>query len=86
MTLRHDFTRVAAELREQARRAWGEVRTGDSRALAELWRPELGSTPRPIKRLLEPIVAVSAMAALGVLVGRARRHSASCSSSVRSPT
>jgi hypothetical protein len=37
--------------------------------LAELWRPELGATPPAFKRLLEPVVAASALAALGVLVG-----------------
>jgi hypothetical protein len=40
-----------------------------SKALATFVRPNLGSTPEPVARLLEPLVAGAAALALAVLVG-----------------
>lgn len=39
----------------------------DSKALAELLRPQLGAVPSPARRLLEPMVAAAAIAALASL-------------------
>lgn len=39
----------------------------DSTALSEFIRPNLGQTPPALRRVLEPIVAVSALLALAVL-------------------
>jgi len=69
MTLRDDFARVARGLADEARRVWSETRPNDNRALAEIFRPELGPTPEPLRRLLEPVVAVAALTALGALGG-----------------
>jgi hypothetical protein len=69
MTLIDDLTRVANELREHARRLVGDPDATRSRALTELWRPELPPAPAPLRRLLEPAIATAALTAIGALAG-----------------
>lgn len=58
--LRAEAARLGATLKGQAT---------DSKALAHFLRPSLGPTPRPLARVLEPVVAVAAALVLVSLVG-----------------
>jgi hypothetical protein len=53
---------VFARLREEARRL--RDRGTSSQALSQMLKPNLGPTPEPLRRLLEPVVAATALAAL----------------------
>ncbi len=53
--LKAEATRLGASFKGQAT---------DTRALTELLRPNLGPTPRPLRRLLEPVVAMAALSLL----------------------
>jgi hypothetical protein len=50
-----EASRLGAAFRSQAT---------DTKALSEILRPNLGPTPKPLRRLLEPVVAVAALSAL----------------------
>jgi hypothetical protein len=41
----------------------------ETRPVVELMRPNLGTTPPPLRRVLEPVVAASAALALAALLG-----------------
>ncbi len=58
------------ELRQTANRWRAEI-GGEpgAKTLATFIRPNLGPTPAPVRRVLEPVVAASAMLALAVLSG-----------------
>jgi len=53
--VKSEATRLGAAFRSQAT---------DSKALSLLLRPNLGPTPQPLRRLLEPVVAAAALSAL----------------------
>jgi hypothetical protein len=69
MSLRDDVQKITAILREEADRAWHRLRSQDSKAMAQLWRPNLGPTPAPLRRMLEPAVAASGLFSLIALLG-----------------
>ncbi len=61
---------LGARVRDEAARV--SARSGydtESGALSAFIRPNLGPTPRPLRRVLEPVVAASAVLALVVLLG-----------------
>ncbi len=65
------LSELRARLREEARRLRTRV-AGNGRpatALSALVRPDLGNTPAPVRRFLEPLVAASALVVLIVLLG-----------------
>lgn len=43
---------------------WRQLCARDDRRLRALMRPELGRTPQPVRRILEPMIAVVAAAVL----------------------
>lgn len=51
-------------LKHESQRLKDRLHGADRRALTQLVTPELGNTPKPLKRILEPVVAVAALAAL----------------------
>jgi hypothetical protein len=67
MSLLDNLRRAVEGLREEAEHAW--TGTTDSRAMAQLFRPNLGPTPQPLRRVLEPLLAGSALAVLAGLAG-----------------
>lgn len=69
MSLRDSLADAAREARQTAERVWNDVRGEPSTAMAHFLRPNLGPTPPAMRRVLEPIVAASAMLALFVLGG-----------------
>ncbi len=44
-------------------------RGGETQALSQLLRPDLGKTPAPLRRVLEPVVAATALVVLASLLG-----------------
>ena len=64
--LRDTFERLRAE----AVRIAGAVKGhSENKALTELLRPNLGPTPEPLRRMLEPLVAACAVSVLAALLG-----------------
>ncbi len=55
---------VLADLRQHGARLVGRLQKGDARALTQLLRPNLGPTPSSLRRVLEPVVALSALTLL----------------------
>ena len=70
MTIRELLDELRARAQDEAARAYAGLRgnPSDSEALAEFIRPNLGNTPAPLKRWLEPIVAGAALLALLVVL------------------
>ncbi|MEE8408786.1 MAG: hypothetical protein V3T05_04200 [Myxococcota bacterium] len=60
---------AVAEIKRGAERIWSDVKGEPPTALAHFLRPNLGRTPPAARRVLEPIVAASALLALVVLIG-----------------
>ncbi len=69
MSIRDQIKHAAEALRQEAERTWGGLEDRDARAMAELLRPNLGSTPPSLRRVLEPLVAGAAFVALAALAG-----------------
>ncbi|OGQ92070.1 MAG: hypothetical protein A2289_14295 [Deltaproteobacteria bacterium RIFOXYA12_FULL_58_15] len=69
MSLGDDLKKVASTLRQEASRIWGDLDGPHSTALTQLLQPNLGPTPQPLRRVLEPVVAITALAALIGLTG-----------------
>ncbi len=66
MKIPEPFAATYERLKAEASRRGASLKdqTTDTRALAELLRPNLGATPRPRRRLLEPVVAIAAVSVL----------------------
>jgi hypothetical protein len=58
--LKAEAVRLGSSLKSQ---------TSDTKALTELLRPNLGPTPRALRRVLEPVVALAALSVLVSLLG-----------------
>lgn len=70
MKLPDSFRTTYERLKTEALRVSGALRaqTGGSQALTQFWRPNLGPTPLPLERFLEPAVAAVALMALASLL------------------
>jgi len=64
---RDEARRIRAEADRLRSRVRGDAPTGG--ALAAFVRPDLGATPAPLRRVLEPLVAAAAAVALALLLG-----------------
>ena len=60
---------VICDIKRSAERLWSDAKGEPSTAMAQFLRPNLGPTPAVARRVLEPIVAASALLALVVLIG-----------------
>lgn len=69
MSLRDNLQGAVDEIKRGAERIWSDVKGEPSTAMAHFLRPNLGATPPVARRVLEPIVAASALLALVVLIG-----------------
>ena len=64
MTWRSQLEELSAQVWAEVDRLGRTVRSQNTTALAAFVRPELGATPAPLKRFLEPLVAALALSAL----------------------
>ena len=69
MSLADFLDGTARVLGRESQRLWDELSGQKSLALTTFLRPNLGATPAPLRRALEPVVAACAMLALAVLIG-----------------
>jgi len=59
---------TVAQTAKHAEALWEKLRGERATTFVALMRPQLGATPPPLRRVLEPVVAASALLALGVLI------------------
>ena len=69
MSIGDRFASFRDDVRARAERLADRLGTDRPTALAHFIRPNLGPTPQPLRRILEPIVAAAALLALFVLGG-----------------
>jgi hypothetical protein len=69
MKLPADLYLALGRLRDEAARLRQRLRdTSGSQALSTFLRPNMGPTPAPLRRVLEPVVAVAALSLLATLL------------------
>lgn len=69
LNLQDAAKRLRDELRRLSHRVLGPQHAEGTTLMLELMRPNLGPTPLPLRRVLEPVVAACALVALVTLLG-----------------
>lgn len=72
--IRQQFEGARDQLRREAQRLRASFSNNDARALSTFVRPNLGPVPSPLRRALEPVVALVAGVVLAVLMAFGLLH------------